>query len=51
MSDWLVLVEHDRDVGQADTPHKLMRIRDYLTKPGLFAGRRPSIFNLARSYA
>ncbi|QNL20081.1 RimK family protein [Hyphobacterium sp. CCMP332] len=51
MSDWLVLVEHDRDVGQADTPHKLMRIRDYLTKPGLFAGRRPSIFSLARSYA
>ncbi len=51
MSDWLVLVENAKDVGQADTPHKLMRIRDYLTKPALFAGRRPSIFNLARSYA
>ena len=51
MSDWLVLVENPKDAGQADTPHKLMRIRDYLTRPALFAGRRPSIFNLARSYA
>ncbi|GJL96838.1 MAG: carboxylate--amine ligase [Hyphobacterium sp.] len=51
MSDWLVLVENANDIGQADTPHKLMRIREYLTRPTLFAGRRPSIFNLARSYA
>lgn len=51
MSDWLVLVDNTKDVGQADTPHKLMRIRDYLTRPQLFADRRPSIFNIARSYA
>jgi len=51
MSDWLILVESAADVGQHETPHKVMRIRDYLTTPALFTGRRPNIINLARSYA
>lgn len=50
MSDWLILVENQSDIGQAETPHKVMRIGDYLANPGLFAGRRPYVLNLARSY-
>ncbi len=51
MSDWLILVEYTSDLAQHETPHKVMRIRDYLTTPNLFTGRRPNIINLARSYA
>lgn len=51
MSDWLILVESASDVAQYETPHKVMRARDYLTNPGLFTGRRPNILNLARSYS
>ena len=51
MSDWLILVEQASDLEQYETPHKVMRIRDYLTNPNLFTGRRPNIINLARSYA
>ena len=51
MSDWLILVEQPSDLAQYETPHKVMRIRDYLTNPGLFTGRRPNVINLARSYA
>ncbi len=50
MTDWLILVENTVDLDQADTPHKVMRIADYLARPALFAGRRPYILNLARSY-
>jgi glutathione synthase/RimK-type ligase-like ATP-grasp enzyme len=51
MSDWLVLVESAGDLAQYETPHKVMRVRDYLTTPHLFTGRRPNVINLARSYA
>ncbi len=51
MSDWLILVEYTGDLAQHETPHKVMRTRDYLTTPTLFTGRRPNIINLARSYA
>jgi glutathione synthase/RimK-type ligase-like ATP-grasp enzyme len=51
MSDWLILVESASDLQQYETPHKVMRIRDYLTNPHLFTGRRPNIINLGRSYA
>ena len=51
MSDWLILVEYTSDLAQHETPHKVMRIRDYLTTPNLFTGRRPNIINLARSYS
>lgn len=51
MSDWLILVENVSDLEQYETPHKVMRIRDYLTNPTLFTGRRPNIINLARSYS
>ncbi len=50
MTDWLILVESSSDIGQAETPHKVMRIADYLSNPGLFSGRRPYLLNLARSY-
>ena len=50
MSDWLILVESLSDIGQAETPHKVMRISDYLANPKLFTGRRPYVLNLARSY-
>jgi glutathione synthase/RimK-type ligase-like ATP-grasp enzyme len=51
MTDWVVLVESASDISQAETPHKVLRISDYISKPALFAGRRPYILNLARSYA
>lgn len=51
MSDWLILVEHATDVAQHETPHKVLRVRDYLANPRLFTARRPNIINLARSYA
>jgi len=51
VSDWLILVEYPADLAQHETPHKVMRIRDYLTTPTLFTGRRPNIINLARSYS
>lgn len=51
MSDWLILVEYATDVAQHETPHKVLRVRDYLANPRLFTGRRPNIINLARTYA
>jgi glutathione synthase/RimK-type ligase-like ATP-grasp enzyme len=51
VSDWLILVEHATDVAQHETPHKVLRVRDYLANPRLFMSRRPNIINLARSYA
>jgi len=51
VSDWLILVENTADLAQHETPHKVLRIRDYLANPRLFTGRRPNIINLARSYA
>lgn len=51
MTDWLILVESDSDLKQTETPHKVMRVSDYLTSPALFAARRPYVLNLARSYA
>lgn len=50
MNDWLILVNSLGDIGQADTPHKVMRISDYLANPYLFTGRRPYVLNLARTY-
>lgn len=50
MSDWLILVDSLSDIGQAETPHKVMRVADYLSNPGLFVGRRPYVLNLSRSY-
>jgi len=51
MSDWLILVDSAADLEQGETPHKVLNVRDYLARPQLFAGRRPNIVNLARSYA
>jgi len=51
MSDWLILVDQVRDLRQAETPHKVMLVRDYLARPQLFDGRRPIVINLSRSYA
>lgn len=51
MSDWLVLVDTLRDLAQAETPHKVLTVREYLARPTLFQKRRPIVVNLARSYA
>lgn len=50
MTDWIILVESANDIAQTETRHKVMRISDYLANPALFAGRRPYVLNLARSY-
>ncbi|HAQ77459.1 MAG TPA: RimK family alpha-L-glutamate ligase, partial [Hyphomonas sp.] len=50
MTDWVVLVESANDISQAETPHKVLKVSDYITKPALFSGRRPYILNLCRSY-
>ncbi len=51
MSDWLILVDTPGDLSQAETRHKVMGVTDYLANPALFAGRRPYVLNLSRSYA
>lgn len=51
MSVYVVLVDHPRDLLQSETPHKVLTVREYLVRPQIFAGRRPKIVNLARSYA
>ena len=48
---WLILVDQERDLSNADTPHKVMTTRDYLSRPQLFGESKPKIINLARSYA
>jgi len=50
VTDWVILTEAASDVRQPETPHKVMRIADYLASPELFTGRRPYVLNLARSY-
>jgi hypothetical protein len=47
---WLILVDQERDFSNADTPHKVMTTKDYLSRPQLFRDARPKIINLARSY-
>lgn len=51
MTDWIILVDSPRDVGQADTPHKVMTVRDYLARPQLFNSLRPTVINLSRNTA
>jgi glutathione synthase/RimK-type ligase-like ATP-grasp enzyme len=51
MTDWIILVDSARDVLQADTPHKVMMVRDYLARPQLFGGLRPTVINLSRNTA
>tara|TARA_R110002126_G_scaffold92837_1_gene220175 strand:- start:60249 stop:61706 length:1458 start_codon:yes stop_codon:yes gene_type:complete len=48
---WLILVDNDRDLSNADTPHKVMTTKDYLSRPQLFSDSKPQIINLARNYA
>ena len=51
MATWVILVDNPRDVSNADTPHKVMSVREYLMRPKLFTGSYPNIINLSRSYA
>lgn len=48
---WLILVDHGKDFANADTPHKVMTTRDYLSRPQLFGDTKPKIINLSRNYA
>ena len=47
---WVILTGKNGDIDQADTPHKVITNRDYLTHPNLFRGQRPKIINLSSSY-
>ena len=47
---WLILVDNERDFSNADTPHKVMTTKDYVSRPQLFKDMKPKIVNLARSY-
>lgn len=51
MAGWLILVDVDKDLPNAETPHKVVNTKDYLSRPRLFRGDRPKIINLARTYA
>ena len=51
MAGWLILVDVEKDLPNADTPHKVVTTKDYLSRPHLFRGDRPKIINLARSFA
>ncbi|MDA5194844.1 RimK family protein [Govanella unica] len=50
MTQWVILVENPKDFPNAETPHKVITTRDYLSRAQLFAGARPNLINLARSY-
>lgn len=47
---WLILVDQEKDFSNADTIHKVMTTRDYLSRPQLFKNTKSKIINLARSY-
>jgi len=51
MPDWVILVDAAKDFPNADTPHKVITTKDYLARSNLFAGTRPKIINLSRSFA
>src|SRR5690606_40135826 len=51
MSIWVVLVSRNAHLSNAETPHKLITTREYLSAPDLFGKSRPSIINLSSSYA
>ncbi|MFO0751446.1 MAG: RimK family protein [Myxococcota bacterium] len=48
---WLILVDQEKDFSNADTIHKVMTTRDYLSRPQLFKNTSSKIINLARSYS
>lgn len=50
MTGWVILVDQPKDFRNADTPHKVITTGEYLARPRLFAGGRPKIINLSRSY-
>ncbi|MBA5778749.1 RimK family protein [Stappia sp. F7233] len=51
MATWVILVDNPKDLPNSETPHKVMTVREYITRPKLFAGAHPTILNLSRSYA
>ena len=52
MTGWVILVDHPKDLPNADTPHKVITTSEYLTRPRLFDEiGRPKLVNLARSYS
>ncbi len=50
MSGWVILVDHQKDMPNAETPHKVISAKDYLARPQLFENQRPKIINLSRRY-
>jgi glutathione synthase/RimK-type ligase-like ATP-grasp enzyme len=47
---WVILTGRQSDLGQVDTPHKIITNRDYLAHPALFRGQRPKVINLSNNY-
>ncbi|HEV7256088.1 MAG TPA: RimK family protein [Mesorhizobium sp.] len=48
---WVIITGRPNDLGQVDTPHKVITSRDYLTHPALFRGQRPKVINLSNNYS
>ncbi|PZO77373.1 MAG: RimK family alpha-L-glutamate ligase [Mesorhizobium amorphae] len=48
---WVILTGRQSDLGQVDTPHKVITNKDYLVHPALFRGQRPKVINLSGTYA
>lgn len=51
MSIWVILVSRNTHLSNAETPHKVITTRDYLSAPELFRKSRPNIINLSASYS
>lgn len=50
MSIWVILIGKSTHLSNAETPHKIITSKEYLSAPGLFGKSRPKIINLASSY-
>jgi glutathione synthase/RimK-type ligase-like ATP-grasp enzyme len=52
MTGWVIVVDHLKDLPNADTPHKVITTSEYLANPRLLEmSGRPKLVNLSRSYA
>src|SRR5690606_10567988 len=50
MSIWVILIGKSTHLSNAETPHKVITSKEYLSAPALFGKNRPNIINLASSY-
>lgn len=50
MTIWVILIGNNGQLSNAETPHKVITAKEYLSHPQLFGGQRPKLINLATSY-